>query len=143
MPQQAHPFVGTWKLHPHKSKLEPSELVMGAAAHEEQTMVIAERGGELEVRIAVRGHHRGPASAHYVIPAAGGEGRVIESQFSSVSGEQISDRVRESTFYSDGNPIVTIRSEVSADGKTLTATVQGNDPESGQSVSGSAIYEKQ
>src|SRR6202022_4083447 len=79
----AEPFVGTWKLNHDKSKYKT-----GAPA-KEQTVTITEADCALDVTIKGTAEDGPPMSSHYTVPAAGGDGKVIESPYDAVSGKRM------------------------------------------------------
>ena len=79
----AEPFAGTWKLNHDKSKYKT-----GAPA-KEQTVTITEADGNLDVTIKGTSEEGTPISSHYTVPAAGGDGKVIESPYDAVSGKRM------------------------------------------------------
>ena len=132
----ADPFVGTWKLNHAKSKYKT-----GAPA-KEQTVTIAESGSDLDITVSGTSADGMPFSSHYTVPAPGGEGKIIESPYEAVSGKRMGPNQREITYSKGGKAVLTVRTRVSADGKTMTGTVKGTDAQ-GKAVDGTAVFEKQ
>jgi hypothetical protein len=130
----AEPFAGTWKLNHDKSKYKT-----GAPA-KEQTVTITEADGNLDVTIKGTAEDGTPISSHYTVPAAGG--KVIESPYDAVSGKRMDANQREVMYSKGGKVVFTIRTRISADGKTMTGTVKGTDAQ-GKPVEGTAVYDKQ
>jgi hypothetical protein len=132
----ADPFAGTWKLNTEKSKYKS-----GAPA-KEQTVTITEADSNLDVTIKGTAQDGTPISSHYTVPAQGGEGKIMESPYEAVSGKRMGPRQREIMYSKGGKVVLTVRTRVSADDKTMTATVKGTDT-AGKAVDGTAVYEKQ
>ncbi len=132
----AEPFSGTWKVDSAKSRYKTGQ------PPKEQTVTIAEAGSDLDVTIKGTAADGTPISSHYTVPAAGGEGKVIESPFDAISGKRMGPNQREISYSKGGKVVLTVRTRVSGDGKTMTATVKGTDPQ-GKPVDGVVVYEKQ
>ena len=132
----ADPFAGTWKLNPSKSKYK-----IGKPA-KEQTVTITEEGSNLDVMIKGVSADGTPISSHYTVPAAGGDGKIIESPYDAVSSKRPGPRHREIVYSKGGKAAMTVHTRVSANGKTLTATVKGTDL-AGKPVDGESVLEKQ
>ena len=132
----ADPFAGTWKADPAKAKYKTG------APPKEQTVTIAESGSDLDITVKGTAADGAPISSHYTVPASGGQGKIIESPYEGVSGKRMSERQRETRYTKDGKTAITIRSRVSADAKTLTVAVKGNDFQ-GKPVDGTSVYTKQ
>lgn len=132
----AEPFAGTWKLNSAKSRYKAGE------PPKEQTVTIAESGSDLDVTIKGTGADGTPISSHYTVPAAGGEGKVIESPYDAVSGKRLGPDRREISYSKGGNVVLTVHSRVSKDGKTMTVTVKGTAAQ-GKPVDAVAVYDRQ
>jgi hypothetical protein len=132
----ADPFVGTWKLNPAKSKYKT-----GTPA-KEQTVVITEKGGELDINITGTAADGSAIASHYTMPAKGGPGKIIQSPYDAISAKRPSDMERVISYSKGGKVVYTASPRVSADGKTMTVTVKGTDP-AGKPVEGQAVFEKQ
>jgi hypothetical protein len=128
--------VGTWKLNPAKSKYKT-----GAPA-KEQTVVIAEKDGDLDVNIIGTAADGSAIASHYTMPAKGGEGKIIQSPYDAISSKRPSTTERVITYSKGGKVVYTARPRLSADGKTMTATVKKTDP-AGKPVEGRAVFERQ
>src|SRR4051794_2268860 len=110
----ANAHVGTWKLDPAKSKFKTG------APPKEQTVTISESGSDLDIVVKGVAPDGKPISSHYVVPAAGGTGKVLESSaYDGISNKRISDNERETSYSKNGKVVYTVHSKVSADGKTL------------------------
>jgi hypothetical protein len=132
----ADPFVGTWKLDPAKSKYT------AGSAPKDVTIVIEEQGDGYQVAATGAYADGSPISVKYTIPKAGGTGTAQEGPFDGVTSKRISARVRENTYTKNGKETVSRRVVVSRDGKTLTNTVKGTDPQ-GKPLAGVDVFNKQ
>jgi hypothetical protein len=132
----ADPFVGTWKLDPAKSKYT------AGSAPKDVTIVIEEQGDSYQIAATGTYADGSPISVKYTIPKAGGTGTVQEGPFDGVTSKRVSARVRENTYTKNGRETVSRRVVVSRDGKTLTNTVKGTDPQ-GKPLAGFDIFNKQ
>jgi hypothetical protein len=133
----ADPFVGTWKLNPAKSKYKTGQ------PPKEQTVTITEAGKDLDVTIKGITAEGKPISSQYTVPAAGGQGRIIQSaNADAVSGKRMGPNQREVAYSKAGKVTQTVQTRVSPDGKTLTARIKGTDP-AGRPVDAVAVLEKQ
>lgn len=132
----ADPFVGTWKLNSAKSKYK------SGTPPSEQTVTFSEEGTDLHVVVKGTSSDGKAISTHFIVPAAGGEGKIIESSYDGVSSKNINANERETTFSKDGKVVYTAKARRSAGGKTMTVTVKGTNP-AGQMVEGTNSYDKQ
>ena len=132
----AEPFAGTWKLNSAKTKYKTG------TAPKEQTLTIAASGSDLDVRINGTASDGSAIASHYTVPAEGGEGKIIEAPYETVSGKRIGPKEREITYSKGGKAVLTAHSRVSADGKTVTANVKGTDAQ-GKPVDAVVVYDKQ
>lgn len=133
----ADPYAGTWKLEPAKSHYKTG------AAPRDQTVTITEAGGELDVVVKATASDGSPVSSHFVIPVAGGIGKVVESKaYDGVTGKRIGPNERETAYMKGGKVVYTVRSKVSADGKTLNTNVKGLNA-AGQTVEGTSVSTRQ
>jgi hypothetical protein len=132
----ADPFAGTWKLNPAKSKYKTG------TPPKEQTVVIAEKGGDLDVNITGMTADGSAMASHYTMPAKGGEGTIIQSPYDAISSKRPSATERVITYSKGGKVVYTAQPIVSADGKTMTVTLKGTDP-AGKPIEGRAVFEKQ
>jgi hypothetical protein len=132
-----NPFVGTWKLNPAKAKYK------SGAPPQEATATISQSGSDLDIALKVRPASGAPISAHYTVPENGGTGKIIESSsYDAVSAKRLNANERETSYSKGGKVVLTVRTTVSKDGKTLNSAVKGTDP-AGQVVDGTSVYEKQ
>ena len=104
--------------------------------------MITEADSNLDVTIKGTAQDGTPISSHYTVPAQGGEGKIMESPYEAVSGKRMGPRQREIMYSKGGKVVLTVRTRVSADDKTMTATVKGTDTPP-PPVDGTAVYEKQ
>ena len=88
----ADPFAGTWKLDQAKSKYRTG------TPPKEQTITIVESGSDLDITIKGTAADATPISAHYTVPAAGGEGKIIKFPYEGVSGRRVSTHQREVSY---------------------------------------------
>ena len=132
----AEPFAGTWKLNVAKSKYKTG------APNKEGTIVITESGSDLDVSTTATSADGAPISAHYTVPAKGGDGKIIAGPWEAVSAKRPSTNQRITSFRKGGKVVYTVRSRISADGKTMTTTVNGTNA-AGKQVAGANVYEKQ
>ncbi len=133
----ADPYVGTWKLDPAKSKYKTG------APPKDQTVAITETGSDLHIVVKGTAADGSPISSHFVLPAAGGTGKVVESNaYDGVSGKRISPNERETSYMKGGKAVYTVHSKISADGKTLSTNVKGMNA-AGQMVDGSSVSTRQ
>lgn len=132
----ADPFVGTWKLNPAKSKYKTG------APPKDQTVVISEKDGDLDVNITGTSADGNAIASHYTMPAKGGEGKIIQSPYEAISSKRPSNVERVISYSKGGKVVYTAQPKVSADGKTMTAAVKGTDS-AGKLIEGTAVFEKQ
>jgi hypothetical protein len=132
----AEPFAGTWKLNSAKTKYKTG------TAPKEQTLTIAEAGSDLDVTLSGTAADDSAISSHYTVPAKGGEGKIIQSQYEAVSGKRMGPNQREIIYSKGGKAVLTAHSRVSTDGKTVTVNVKGTDAQ-GKPIDAVAVYDKQ
>ena len=132
----ADPFVGTWKLNSAKTKYKKG------MPPKEQTVTFSEEGSDLHVIVKGTSSDGQAISSHFTTPAAGGTGKIIESPYDAVSGKNINANQRETTFSKGGKVVYTAKTKRSANGKTMTVTVNGTNPV-GKMVAGTNFYDKQ
>jgi hypothetical protein len=132
----ADPLVGTWKLNPEKSQYKTG------MPPKEQTVTISEQGSELHVMVKGISADGKPISAHYIVPVAGGTGKIVESPYDAVSSKSATPGERENSFSKGGTVVYTTHAKRSADGKALIVAVKGTNP-FGQTVDGTSHFEKQ
>jgi hypothetical protein len=131
----ADPFVGTWKLDTEKTKYKTG------TPPKEQTVTFSEEGSELHVIVKGTSSDGQAISTHFIVPVAGGTGKIVESPYDAVSAKA-GNNERETSFSKGGTVVYTAHAKCSANGKTMTVVVRGTNP-SGQTVDGTNYYEKQ
>ena len=120
----ANPFVGTWKMNPAKSKYTADH-----PAPKGLTATIQEQPDGFVVDDAVGEDAKGsPIHAHYTAKFDGKDYPLSgAADADTVNIKWIDENTIESTRKKNGQVITTIRSVVSADGKTRTSTWSGKD----------------
>ena len=132
--QAPDPFLGTWKLDTAKST--------GPGPAPKSMTVAIERAGEAR-KVTVDGVGATGESFKWGYTASlDGKDAVVTGNpaFESVSGSQASPRDATVTYKKAGKVVSTLKSVVSADGKTLTVTSTPADPAGKPSVQ---VYTKQ
>ena len=132
----ADPFVGTWKMDAAKTKYKKG------SPPKEQTIAITESGEDLDINVTGTAADGSAVKSHFTVPAKGGTGKISESTYEGVSAKRISDKERETTFLKGGKTVYTVRSKMSADGKSYTSTSKGLNIQ-GQTVEGTMVNVKQ
>jgi len=132
----ADTFVGTWKLNSAKTKYKTG------MPPKEQMLTYTEEGGELHIMAKGTSSDGKTVTNHFTVPTSGGKAKIIESPYDGISVKNTSANQRETSFSKAGKVVYTAKSKLSADGKTMTIAVKGNNS-FGQSVDGSNVYEKQ
>lgn len=133
--QAPDPFVGTWKLDIAKSQF-------AGPAPKSSTVTIAMAAGETR-RIAVEAVDAAGVNAKwgYTTALDGKDAAVTGNPaFDTASGSQPNPREANVTYKKGGKVVSTLKSVVSADGKTLTVTSTPADPAAKPSVQ---VYTKQ
>lgn len=131
----ADPFVGTWKLNAAKTKFT------AGAPPTQQTVVITEKGADLDVQISGTDADGAPIFSHYTIPIKGGPARIVKAPWDSISATRPNENERIIEHSKGGKVLSTVRPRISADGKTMTVTVSGTDT-TGKPVAGTVVFEK-
>jgi len=131
----ADPFVGTWKLNSSKS-------IYNTPPPKEETMIIAEAGGDLDITIKGSSAAGTGFSTHYTLPVTAGTGRVIESWYDGVSGRRTEPYQRDIDYSKGGKVVLTTRNRVSVDRKSMTVIANGSDA-FGHVVEAVFVYFKQ
>jgi hypothetical protein len=130
--------IGTWKLNVAKSKYDPGP------PPQSQTLKVEPSGkGEKVTSESVTADGK-KVTTTYTANFDGKDYPLSGSALGAdkVSLKRIDARTTERIDKKDGKPVVTIRRVVSADGKTMTATVKGTNAE-GKPVNNVAVFEKQ
>jgi hypothetical protein len=133
---QTDPLVGTWKLDVAKSTYKPGPPPKSA------TVVITAVGKGLKVAVdAVTAD--GPLKWDYTNARDGKDTPVTGNPaYDAVSVTQVSASEGTIAYKKGGKTIVTAKTSISKDGKTLTVTSTGTDPK-GQAMHNVAQYTKQ
>jgi len=132
----ADPFAGTWKLNPAQCKFKVGQPM------KEQTVTMTDTGKDMELMVKGTTVDGVVVLSHYAIPTAGGPGKIIQSFYEAVASKSLGEREREMAFKKAGKVVYTVRTVVSADGKTLTSYVKGTDP-TGKPIDGMAVLDRQ
>ena len=133
------PFAGTWKLNVAKSKFakghEYKDLTVNAKYEGDTAMVTAKGMDGAGKAISVK----------YSVPVAGGPVTYTEgapAAGATVVSKRVDAHTVEQTTTMDGKPVVSFRSVVSANGKTLSQTRTYLD-KSGKSSKSVLVYDHQ
>ncbi|PWU10682.1 MAG: hypothetical protein C5B51_03910 [Terriglobia bacterium] len=132
----ADPFVGVWKLDNAKS------LFRQGSSPKDQALIITARGGALDVTVKGTSADGGRLFCHYVAPAAGGPGKIIESSYDGISTQRIGPFRRAVSYMKNGKVVFSARSQVALDEATITVILNGTDMQ-GRSIDAIAVYFKQ
>ena len=133
---QGNPFVGTWKANLEKSARHQNHQFKSATMTfelEGEVLVLKYSGVNMSGKDEGSTRRMRPDGKEYPIDQAPGYVEVTR---------YIGTHVLESSAKKDGNPVGLARYEVSADGKTLTATVKGVDA-SGRDFEQVIIFDRQ
>jgi hypothetical protein len=136
--QNKDPRIGTWKLNVAKSKYDPGP------PPQSQTLKVEPSGkGEKITSETVTADGK-TVTVTYTANFDGKDYPLTGSAAGAdkVALKRIDARTTERIDKKDGKPLVTIRRVVSADGKTMTATVTGTNAE-GTPIKAVAVFEKQ
>jgi len=130
------PFVGTWKLNAAQSKLEGSG--MGQA-----TVRIESDSNGLKGSVEGADPQGQPITYSYQLPLDGTDGTFTgNANVDAVSAKRVNDNTLNVTGKKSGNVVWTDRRVVSSDGKTMTLTRDGTNPQ-GQKYHAVAVFDKQ
>ena len=133
----ADPSVGAWKLNAAKSKYTPGPGPKSATVTYEETADGIKRTGE---SIDAEGNK---TSFQYTVKFDGKDYPVSGSDtFDTISAKQVNDHTVASTLKKSGKVVSTSRRVVSADGQTMTLTINGTNSK-GEKTHSVAVYEKQ
>ena len=137
-------FAGTWKLDPSKSK---NNWGQKPAQSGTRTYTPSSTGYDIKIEgvnaegAAVTNNLQ--AAGDVEMPVTGTTAPVVKMLGAThVRSKRISDNKLVATYLKDGKPIGTSTSEISGDGRTLTMTLEGTDP-NGKKLSGMNVYQKQ
>ena len=129
-------WVGTWKLNPAKSEL-------GTGAIRAQTLTFESTPDGIKLTSEGTDGEGKPMKGGYTskfdgkdVPWAG------NPMADTASPKKVDDNTYENVWKKGGKATVTAKVSVSADGKTLTVTQDGTDPQGGK-VHSVAVYDKQ
>ena len=131
--------VGTWKVDLAKSTFKP-----GPAPTVAGTITIEPSGGSMKTTIHGSDPEGKPMHSETVWMFDGKDHPVKGAPVPDATAayKRIDERTFEVSSKAGGKPFMTTRVTVSADGKTMTATQTGQNPE-GQSVSNTIVAHKQ
>ncbi len=129
------PFIGTWKLDPGKSKYS------SGAPPREMTIQIDAEGDNLRIAAHGADEDGSPLSVMYSLPDKGGNGQVQHGFFDSVGSAYISVDVRHTTYLKDGKEMMSRRTVLSDQGRTMRSSVKGTNAK-GHPVAGEEVYER-
>jgi hypothetical protein len=134
--QAPDPLVGTWKLDLAKSTYKSGPTPKSA------TVVIEAAGKGIKVSIdAVTAD--GPLKWGYTSARDGKDSPITgHPYYQAVAATQTSPTEGTIVYKAGGKAVVTVKTAVSKDGKTLTATTTGTDAK-GQALNSVAVYTKQ
>jgi hypothetical protein len=134
--QAPDPLVGMWHLDVAKSTYKPGPAPKSA------TVVITAAGKGLNIAIDAVGGDGKPLKWSYANNRDGKETPVTGNPaYDAVSVAQTSPTEGTISYKKGGKTIVTAKTSVSKDGKTLTVTTTGTDP-MGQAMNNVAVYTK-
>jgi len=129
-------WVGTWKLDPAKSQL-------GSNAVRAQTLTFESTPAGIKLTSVGTDADGKPMKGGYTSKFDGKDVPWTGNPMADTAcPKKIDDISYENTWKKAGKATVTAKVSVSADGKTLTVTQTGTDPQ-GKAVSSVAVYDKQ
>lgn len=132
-----NPFIGTWKLNTAKSKGTPGTM------DKESTQVFEADGNGIKRTVTAIDAEGKPIKMSATIPWDGMEHKVAGPMGPAmVAVKKVNDHTVDITVKVNGKVVVSGRSVVSKDGKTMTGTFKGEDPK-GKKFDNVEIYEKQ
>jgi hypothetical protein len=135
--QAPDPLVGTWKLDVAKSTYKPGPAPKSA------TVVIDAAGKGIKVAIDAVGGDGVAMKWGYTSMRDGMDAPVTGNPAYDTVGVTQASPTEGTIVYKKGDKaIVTVKTAVSKDGKTMTATTTGTDPK-GQAMNNVALYTKQ
>jgi len=140
-----NPFIGTWKLNVAKSKFSQAYLALQkVAAPKEEMIVFREAGDQLELTATGTRTDGSPISSKSTRPAQGG---AIKYQQGGPEGVTTILTVLEpgnsyTTSMRDGKQFQVGHAVISKDGKALTVTYKGTDPQ-GKPFEQVIVFDKQ
>jgi hypothetical protein len=129
-------WIGTWKLNPAKSQL-------GSAGIRAQTLTFESTPAGIKLSAVGTDAEGKPIKTGYTSKFDGKDvpwpGNPVAD---TAAPKKVDDNTYENTWKKGGKATVNAKVSVSADGKTLTITQTGTDPQ-GKAVSSVAVYDKQ
>lgn len=132
-----NPFIGTWKLNPAKSK-----ATVGALPKEE-TAVFEAVGSDVKRTVTGIDADGKPINMSGTIPWDGKEHKVDGPMGPAmVTVKTVNDHTVNVTVKANGKLVSSGRSVVSKDGKTMTASFKGEEP-NGKKYDTVEVYDKQ
>jgi hypothetical protein len=137
--QSKDPWIGTWKVNLEKSTYSPGPPPTVAA-----TVKLEPSAGGIKTTIDATNAEGQPTHTETVGGFDGKDNPVKGAQAPNTTSalKRIDDRTFEVMGKIDGKSAVTTRVAVAADGKTMTATQTGTNPQ-GQSVNNVIVLDKQ
>lgn len=134
--QTTDPYVGTWTLDVAKSTYKPGP------APKSTTVVVEAAGQGLKVSVDAVGADGTPMKWGYTSMRDGKDAPVTGNpNYDTVALTQATPTNATAIYKKAGKVVITSKSSVSADGKTLTLTSTGTDPK-GQAVNNVSVYTK-
>ena len=133
-----NPFLGTWKMNVAKSKGTPGTLA------KEATVKFEAVGDEIKRTVTGTDGDGQPMKMEGTLSWDGKEHKVDNPDGSSVmvAVKKVNDHTLDVTVNQNGKLLQTVKAVVSKDGKTMTATVKGEDPK-GRKLDNVEVLEKQ
>lgn len=133
----ADPAIGTWKLDVAKSKYSPGPPPKSATITYEQTADSIKRTGE---SVDADGK---TTSFEYTAKYDGKDYPITGTDlYDAITIKRINDQTAEATLKKSGKVVSHARRVVSKDGKVMTLTMTGTNPD-GKKMHNVAVYEKQ
>lgn len=134
----ADPIVGTWKLNPARSKTSAGPAPRSGTITYEETAGGIKRTGQI-----VDADGNITAAFEYTARYDGKDYPVTGSDlYDTIAVNRIDEHTAEATMKKSGKVAATARRVLSADGKTLTITVDGTNAK-GEKVKSLSVYEKE
>jgi hypothetical protein len=134
--QAPDPFVGTWTLDVAKSTYKPGP------APKSTTVVVEPAGKGLKISVDAVAADGTPMKWEYTTMRDGKDAPVTGNpNFDAIAVTQTTPTTGTAAYKKAGTVIMTSKSSLSSDGKTLTLTFTGTDPK-GQAVNNVSVYTK-
>ena len=135
--QAPDPLVGTWKLDVAKSTYKPGP------APKSMTVVIDAAGKGIKVAADLVGADGVAMKYGYTSPRDGKDVPVTGNpNYDTANVTQTSPTEGTIVYNKGGKAVVTVKTSIAKDGKTMTATATGTDPK-GQAMSNVLVFTKQ